>query len=402
MLNWFRKKKKEDSDSVSLATEDKGLIISCTVLSTENKLDNSQVIPIKDKRIIGRLATISPEIARIMAINKMTQDAVKSVKSIGDVYRIVLSHGGKLLDSKSIIGAKRGAYLDVNNKLHQANLVSVNGRVEGALQNVVKNQMIGSALNVASMIVGQYYMSQINCELDKISKSINCIEQFQESEYISKITTLLKEMKKMEAFQISSLTNEDTRKEKIRLLYDMEKECTQLLDQATISINTIMAKPISDFKEYENAMFQIEKWKEYQRLLLEVLYQISLLMQVFCMGQELEEVFFIFNQCENECERTYDKLKEYHLEQQSKLKIDISTNLISNGRFMEGIASVVGIFDEEVKDKIRQRKLPLKTAEILSVQMKSFERKKQEVLPLGEDVDIIIRNGEFFYLPSKN
>lgn len=403
MLNWFRKKKKNVPQTDVIPVEDRGLTVSCTALSVGVQLDDKQLIPIKDQRIIGRIVTLSPEVGKLISTTKTAQDAVKSVKSVGDIYKAVLSHGEQLFDSKTMKGAKRGGYLDANNQMHQANFIRVNGEVEGAMQNVAQNQMVTSAFNVASMIVGQYYMTQINGELDKISEGVNRIEQFQESEYISKITTLIKEIKKLDAFQVSALMDEDVRKEKVRILTDMEKEGAQLLDQATVSINNIIAKEPADFKAYEGITQQIEKWREYQKILLEVLNQISLLMQVFSAGkQSSEEVFFIFNQCMEECKITSERLKDFHTEQHAKFKIDISSNLISNGWLLEGVASVVGIFDEGAKDKIRQRKLPQKTAEMIAVQMQPFEdSQERKVLPFDGDVELIIKDSEVYYLPSE-
>ena len=403
MFNWFRKKKKETPQNAVIPAEDRGLTVSCTALSADLKIDDKQLIPIKDQRIIGRVVSLSPEVGKLISTTKTAKDAAQSVKSVGDIYRAVLSHGEQLFDSKTMKGAKRGGYLDANNQMHQANLVRVNGEVEGAMQSVANNQMVTSAFNVASMIVGQYYMTQINGDLDKISEGVNRIEQFQESEYVSKITALIKEIKKLDAFQVSSLVDEDKRKEKVRLLTDMEKEGAQLLDQATVSINNLIGKETADFKAYEETTQQIEKWREYQKILLEVLYQISLLMQVFSAGtQSNEEVFFIFNQCADECKVTCERLRDFHVEQHAKHKIDISSNQISNGWLLEGVASVVGIFDEGAKEKIRLRKLSKKTAETIAIQMLPFEDcREREILTFDGDVELIIKEGEVYYLPNE-
>ena len=145
MFNWFRKKKKETPQNAVIPAEDRGLTVSCTALSADLKIDDKQLIPIKDQRIIGRVVSLSPEVGKLISTTKTAKDAAQSVKSVGDIYRAVLSHGEQLFDSKTMKGAKRGGYLDANNQMHQANLVRVNGEVEGAMQSVANNQMVTSA-----------------------------------------------------------------------------------------------------------------------------------------------------------------------------------------------------------------------------------------------------------------
>ena len=88
-------------------------------------------------------------------------------------------------------------------------------------------------------------------------------------------------------------------------------------------------------------------------------------------------------------------------EQHAKHKIDISSNQISNGWLLEGVASVVGIFDEGAKEKIRLRKLPKKTAETIAIQMLPFEDcREREILTFDGDVELIIKEGEVYYLPN--
>lgn len=401
MFNWFNKRKNKQSKNATTYIEDKGLHLSYSPLPTESSLSNSNLTPIKDPIIIGRLITLAPEIGNLILYSSIKKD-LKKVKPNETIYKAILEDGAELFDSKNTTGTKRGGYLNSNKELRQAEFKPVNDEIDGSIKKVNGKQVTSSIFNVASLIVGQYYISQISSKLNKISDNINKIEQFQENEYVSKITTLLKEVKKLNTFQFSTLTDKELCKEKILLLTDLEKECSQLLDQAIITINNLLSKKPIDFKSYEETTLQIEKWRKYQLVLLDILHQISLLGQIFSAKKHShEESFCIFNQCLEQCKLTFEKLKSFHSDQQEKFKINISTKTISNGLIAKGVASVVGIFAEEVKDKIERRNLPQKTAEIIIAQMTPLDYATQkEPFPFNEPVELIIKDGEIYYLPK--
>ena len=78
------------------------------------------------------------------------------------------------------------------------------------------------------MVVGQYYMTQINAELGLISESISKVSDFQDNEYRSRVFSLIAHVKKIADFQVEILENNELRLSKISQLDSLEEECTQL------------------------------------------------------------------------------------------------------------------------------------------------------------------------------
>ena len=66
-----------------------------------------------------------------------------------------------------------------------------------------------AAMGVASMVVGQYYMTQINAELGAISDGISEIQNFQDNEYRSRVFSLVAHVKKIADFQTEILENNE-------------------------------------------------------------------------------------------------------------------------------------------------------------------------------------------------
>lgn len=88
------------------------------------------------------------------------------------LYYAVIPAGEKLINSKVKGGAVRGIYHIANGIKGHDNLATVEA------QKVIAVVANSAAMCVASMVVGQYYMSQINEELGEISDGISQIQDF--------------------------------------------------------------------------------------------------------------------------------------------------------------------------------------------------------------------------------
>lgn len=109
------------------------------------------------------------------AINEITQDA----------YRVITKEGMHLAKSKATEGAVRGTLLsnETNQVAGQAEWIKLN-----APQDVsAASQYALGFFNVASMVTGQYFMSEINAAMDRIEDSIRSIAEFVEAENMSQI-----------------------------------------------------------------------------------------------------------------------------------------------------------------------------------------------------------------------
>ena len=396
MFGWFKKKKEKEEQTDLVPVENTDLVIRFDCLPSAVVVDEKKLVPITDKRLIARVSEIAPNFLQIANTSKAIADASEAVNGMGELYRAIIPNGAKLMDSKVLQGAKRGGFIDVNNNLGQANLVKVD--VDGALQKVASNQVATSAFNVASMVVGQYYMTQINGELDAISDNVSRISNFQNNEYLSKITATIKQIREISEYQAISLESEELRLEEKRKLNSLKEKCTELLDQANHTINNLMQKKVIDFKEYAEETAEIEMWRKYQTVLLEVLYQICSLIQVFSLGLEPEEkVFSTFNQCKIESEQICELLVKYHQDNQKGLKINLDKKTISNGKVIEFFAELLH------KEEWKERQIPDGVAVTFAEQMKPFEMQKAlSMSKYDEDVVLISKDGELYYLPTEN
>ncbi|MCS5465282.1 hypothetical protein NWO25_16360 [Enterococcus lactis] len=119
----------------------------------------------------------------------------------------------------------------------QANLVKVNPSQLSKASKVANG--VANVMNVASLVVGQYYMSEVNDKLQTMNKSISEIGDFQQREFKSKIFSLITRVGKISKFSSDILENDELRNRMLHSLDSIEGEVTQLLQQVNITIDDL-------------------------------------------------------------------------------------------------------------------------------------------------------------------
>ena len=254
------------------------LIIQMEILPVDTIEDESRLVEITNSKVLARLNNLVPGLIQVgNAVNNVAQ----ATKASGEVlYRAIIPVEAKLTDSKAMEGAVRGIYHGAKRIKGHANLVAV----EAQKGTSIAANTVAATMGVASMVVGQYYMTQINAELSVISDGISQIQNFQDNEYRSRVFSLVAHVKKIADFQIEILENEELRLSKISQLDSLEEECTQLLGQANLTLVGFTKKNSLDYEEYENALVNAQNWFMHQKYLLDVLYKISDLIYTLHLG----------------------------------------------------------------------------------------------------------------------
>ena len=191
------------SISPSLTVEDdKPFEIPITLdLISERTLDERKLYEIKDSNVIARISEVVPALTNIVA-RTVTN---KGLQSVGEVYRVIIPSGATLSKSKNLEGAVRGFYSNGKGIAGQANLVKINPAQLSKASKVANG--VANVMNVASLVVGQYYMSEVNDKLQTMNKSISEIGDFQQREFKSKIFSLITRVGKISKFSSDILEN---------------------------------------------------------------------------------------------------------------------------------------------------------------------------------------------------
>ncbi len=376
-------------EPVPNADKSQELVIQMEMLPAEAMPAESKLVEIANSKVLAHVNNLVPGLAQA------GNAANNAVQANGEVlYRAIIPAGAKLTDSRAMENAVRGLYHGTDGIKGHANLVAVEAQKGTA---VVANTA-AAAMGVASMVVGQYYMTQINAELGEISDGISKIANFQYNEYRSKVYSLIAHVKKIADFQSEILENNELRMSKISQLDSLEEECTQLLGQANLTLAGYAKKKDLDYNSYEKELMEAQNWFMYQKSLLDVLCKISDLRYTLHLGAvSREQCVALLPTYTQQVADTQGRLSNWH--QNTAKRLDI--NLEDGKRKRNGLDGVVhlipGLFNEELK----YRPIEKSTASIITTQVTGYEGHCQDTTDLySEDVQLIAKDGKIYYLPE--
>lgn len=378
------------SNQMKVSGNEKGmelLLIQMEQLPMESIPDESALVEIKDSKVLARIDNLIPGIAQARTA------AANAVRAGGEtVYRAIIPAGAKLTDSKAMEEAVRGFYRGADGIQGHANLVAVN-QTASQMANTV-----AVAMGVASMVVGQYYMTQINAELGEIHDDIEKIADFQDNEYKSKVFALVAQVKKIASFQVEILDNEELRMGEIAHLNELEDECIRLLGQANLTVASFADKKYSDYDAYKKNLHEAQNWYMYQHMLLDILYKISDLKYALHFGNvSREQCTALLPTYTKQVSDAQMKLADWHEGAVKRLGIDTSKATRKREGFDGVIHWIPGLFNDE----LNYRSISERTAEMIEMQssegVSSHLPGKEELY--NEDIQIISKDGKLYYLP---
>ncbi len=367
-------------------------VIQMELFPAEAILDESKLVEIKDSKVLAHVNNLIPGLAQV---GNAVNNAAQAAKANGEVlYRAIIPAGAKLTDSKAMEGAVRGIYHDVDGIKGHANLVTV----EAKKGTTVVGNTAAVAMGLASMVVGQYYMMQINVELGVISDGISQIQDFQDNEYRSKVFSLVAHVKKIADFQTEILENQELRLSKISQLDNLEEECTQLLGQANLTLTGFAKKPDLDYEGYEKVLGNVQDWFMYQRSLLDVLYKISDLRYTLHFGVvSREQCIALLPTYSKQVSDTQARLFVWHEGIAERLKIEVDESRRKRVGFDRVIHFIPGLFNDDLNFRgIEERTVSMIAAQKTSHDI-TYKMDKSELY--AEDVQLISKDGKIYYLP---
>ncbi len=277
----IKRRKIEQNDVITQelsATNSNQLSISFSELPISAIEDNTELIEIKDERMLARINETMPELVRVA---KNTGEAIQKAQNHGEVvYQAIIPAGEKLIKVRGKTDKYRG--LIKGEKGIKEHVQLSKKTVDNTAQ--IAENALSSAMNVASMVVGQYYMSEINAQLNIINDNISKISDFQDAEYQGKVIALITNIQASSQFQFEIVENNEMRLSEISKLNQYETTCAELLGQANVTIEKYTKKDTSDFAQYEKNLIEIQQWFEYQQVLLQILAQISELKYTYYLG----------------------------------------------------------------------------------------------------------------------
>ena len=293
----------------------------------------------------------------------------------------------------------KGRYILLNNQYimgykGHANLMAVDQ------SSAVTSNIAASAMGVASMVVGQYYLTQINAELTEISAEILKVTDFQDNEYRSKVFALTAQVRKIAFFQAEILENQELREAEIARYNSLEQECIELLGQANLTIAGFAKKADLYFEQYMKALTEAQNWHVYQKTLLDILCKISDLKYTLHLGAvSREQCNALLPIYTKQVQDAQQLLTSWHDNTTKRLGIEVS----AARRKRDGVDGVIHRIPGFFNDDFNFRSISDKTVAMIETQTVGYETEQKAAVTdfFQEDVRLIVKDGKVYYLPQE-
>ena len=353
-------------------------------------INEKSLYEISDRTIVARISQTIPAIAET-ATRTIANNTLKNTA----LYKAVIPSGTMLTKSRQMEGAVRGYFHGAKGVKGQANLIKVDPTQISKTTAVANG--VANVMNVGSLVVGQYYMSEINSKLEMMSNILDKVSDFQDREFKSRILSLISRVGEISQFSSEIMENDELRNIKLTSLENLKGIATELLGQVNITITDISQKnPNPNYQEYQKNVDDFGALVGYQNVLITVLEEISKLTYLLGKGGISSEMSYsLFNKFLEQSVQILSKLEQWHDRQVKVLRINLDENRISKSGF-EGIISAIPGF---LNDNWKYKELKQGLVEKISAQVKAEPKIKVQPRELYcDDVEIIIRDGKYYYL----
>lgn len=262
------------------------------------------------------------------------------------------------------------------------------------IKSAGKNALVNAGFNTASMIVGQYYMNEINNKLDELQENINGISDYLDSEYKSRIAYIISKIKEITENKIEILSNEFSCNKRYDDILELENDCSKLLGQANEMIKNNIKRDNLDYSKYEKKLKEAYKWFSRQQILQTLLLEIGNLRYILAKGNETSKLSHTqYNNYLLQSNNVNELLKQWHDTISLKLGIDVN-QARRNARFFKAKKYTIGKINEDwAYNKLDEKVVKLIENQTNAKKLEPCMNNKQD-----EIIKIQKYNGEYYNL----
>lgn len=363
-------------------------------LPTDINLDEKSIHEILDQNVVAKLDSLVPQILNNFN-NQLKNKSIEELSNLvkeGNIYQVIIPNGAKLYDSKEVLGAFRGGYT-INNRLAgQANLVPVDVNSLKVLPNTVADVM-----NISSIVVGQYYMAQIDSKMAEMQDGIDKIYDFQQTEFKARIIALIGKVGRISKFNIEIIENDELRKRSLDDLSRYRDDAVELLQQVNLTIENIVSKGHNnEFDKYKESIEEVDKLISFQQYLLSILEEIGRLIYLLNKGTvSSDHCYSLYNIYIEQSTDARNLLNQWHDESIKTFALDLDNKRYAKQGWEGLLFEIPGMIVNDWK----YNEIPDTVITQMYKQLdNSLEIKNTTENLLEKETKIISKDGKYYYL----
>jgi len=354
-------------------------------IETVYNLDLEKLHEITDEKILSHLAETFPNAATYLDI---TSDGN------GDIFEAIIPLEITPSISKEIYDLLEGVTKDPALIKKYADMF--NSDFNKITDPVKYFSGVSGYYKFASEVVLSFLFNEVSVALDEMNGDIQKIKEFQDQEFKSRIMASHARIKEISKFTPEIIEKEEDRDRKLDNLEFLKADVMQQLDQVYLGIISAESKELSKYPEYIDKINDEAILIDYQRVLINMLEEISNLMFVLSEGDlSHDQSFSTYNDYIANANEARVKLSSWHNTHIEKFGIDLVNKKINKSGVSAAISYIPGVFNKDWKKK----ELDDKVIEKISEQTKQevFIAEQPRVL-FKENVRLIIMNGKVYYM----
>ncbi len=372
----------------SVAQTDELMTIPFVEISTEAMPSEEKLVEITDNNVLAHIDHLLPGFVQTgVAVNTATQAA-----KAGILYQAFLPAGKTLANSTTMDGAVRGFSLGASGGIDaNANFMAVN---QGA--TIAANTAV-VAMNVASLVVGQYYMGKINSELETLNSEVVKIQDFFKNQLHGEIFSYLAEIKDVTDNLTETLENPTLCNNQINRIVSLETRCGALLGQVNEELQDYSKKTYKKYKDYEKDILEVQNWFNLQKILMEAIGRIADLKYALYLGGASRDFCNSFLETHiKRCQQTQNSINNWHRSNVVEFGIDT----YGHQRERKGADKVVHVIPSKITRRDNCCDISEDTAIAIRIQQAGNHVSLHSVDLYDQEVQLFSKDGKVYYLPQ--
>ncbi|EKP96818.1 hypothetical protein LCA211_2092 [Lacticaseibacillus casei 21/1] len=354
-----------------------------------DEFDMSQYRPMPNS---GRLlSTISQTLPAASSVTSALASEIAEKAGSG-AYQVIMQSGQSLMHSKNGENLYRGITQAAGHRgiAGSADLKPINST---ASELAAKTGAVAGVMAVASMVVGQYYMTEINGKLESISESIDDIKNFQKTELLAQISTVVRESRQLSVYNDEIMESASERQLARHRASDFEEKSGELLDQIN-SLIRLELVPSGKFSEYERHTRGLVPLLSSQQVLVATLRELSRLTVVLSRSEvSPERAGATYKELVASSEKVRDNVVEWHSKETDVWHV----NLARESRAKTGIEKVVSLPLTLVNPELAYQHVPSEFVKQVHTQSSTRLPELPEMTGYQVPVNLLIQNNQVYY-----
>lgn len=365
-----------------------------------NLVANPEAIPmerkheIKDSSFIKAFNSMIPTAAQFtqQTINNkaLTSSVNSQLQNVGKVYSVKLPNGQELAQWKNKSGVFQGVSREKGGIKKYAELRETNlkDQVKINPKNLVN---VANVMQMASMAVGQYYMSEIDNKMKSLDQKMIQVIEFLEGSLNAELKSEIAIIKMLSKFSIDVFEDKEELNRRLSQLDGSTKNLYKIVTQANQALNTLVNKSDLDYEKYTESIEQIEKWQEVEKISLSALIEATQLKILLMHDTNLSVSYHtdLLNQAMEETQILIQELNNFHGKYEEKFVFNFEKATRRNDR------PVLAWF---IKERATDNNLLTKVTNQKQI---SYSSNVNEIIySKNHDVELIVEDGKLYYLEN--